>query len=48
MMLKKKEKNLMRTKKNSWWSMVKNTPSNAGDTGLIPGQGVRIPHAWSN
>ena len=25
--------------------MVKNLPCNAGDTGLIPGQGTRIPHA---
>ena len=27
-----------------WWSMVKNPPSNAGDVGLIPGQGTKIPH----
>ena len=25
--------------------MVKNLPSNAGDVGSIPGQGMRIPHA---
>ena len=25
--------------------MVKNSPSNAGDMGLIPGRGTRIPHA---
>ena len=25
--------------------MVKNPPSNAGDVGLIPGQGTEIPHA---
>ena len=25
--------------------MVKNLPSNAGDIGLIPGQGTKIPHA---
>ena len=25
--------------------MVKNLPSNAGDPGLIPGQGTKIPHA---
>ena len=25
--------------------MVKNSPSKAGDTGLIPGQGTKIPHA---
>ena len=25
--------------------MVKNRPSNAGATGLIPGQGTKIPHA---
>ena len=25
--------------------MVKNPPSNAGDTGSIPGQGTNIPHA---
>ena len=24
--------------------MVENLPSNAGDMGLIPGQGARIPH----
>ena len=25
--------------------VVKNPPSNAGDTGSIPGQGTKIPHA---
>ena len=25
--------------------MVKNPPSNAGDSGLIPGRGIKIPHA---
>ena len=25
--------------------VVKNLPFNAGDTGLIPGQGTKIPHA---
>ena len=25
--------------------MVKNLHSNAGDSGLIPGQGTKIPHA---
>ena len=25
--------------------VVKNLPSNAGDTSLIPGQGTKIPHA---
>ena len=25
--------------------VVKNPPSNAGDAGLIPGRGTRIPHA---
>ena len=25
--------------------MVKNPPSNAGDTGSIPGRGTKIPHA---
>ena len=25
--------------------MVKNPPYNAGDAGLIPGQGTKIPHA---
>ena len=25
--------------------VVKNMPSNAGDTGSIPGQGTKIPHA---
>ena len=25
--------------------VVKNPPYNAGDTGLIPGQGTKIPHA---
>ena len=24
--------------------VVKNPPSNAGDTGSIPGQGTKIPH----
>ena len=30
--------------------MVKNPPSSAGDVGLTPGQGTKIPHAkgqWS-
>ena len=26
--------------------MVKTSPSNAGGSGLIPGQGAKIPHAW--
>ena len=26
-------------------SVVNTSPSNAGSTGLIPGQGVKIPHA---
>ena len=26
-------------------SVVKNLPSNAGDKGLIPGRGTKIPHA---
>ena len=25
--------------------VVKNLPSDAGDTGLIPGQGTKIPHS---
>ena len=25
--------------------MIKTLPSNAGDVGLIPGQGAKIPHA---
>ena len=25
--------------------MVKNPPANAGDSGLIPGWGTKIPHA---
>ena len=25
--------------------MVKNPPFNAGDKGLVPGQGTKIPHA---
>ena len=25
--------------------MIKNPPSNAGDAGLIPGEGTKIPHA---
>ena len=25
--------------------MAKNLPSNAGDVGLIPGQGTKVPHA---
>ena len=28
--------------------VVKNPPSNAGDTCLIPGWETKIPHAWSN
>ena len=24
--------------------VVKNPPSNAGDTGLIPGRGTKVPH----
>ena len=27
-----------------WWSSGKELPSNAGDAGLIPGQGTKIPH----
>ena len=26
-------------------AVVKNPPSNAGDTGSIPGWGIKIPHA---
>ena len=26
-------------------SVVKNMPSNAGNTGTIPGQGTKVPHA---
>ena len=34
---------MMRT---SWGGLVvKTSPSNAGGTGLIPGQGAKIPHA---
>ena len=29
----------------SLWSSGGNLPSNAGDAGLIPGQGTKIPHA---
>ena len=28
-----------------WCPVVKNPPSNTGDTGSIPGQGTKIPHA---
>ena len=28
--------------------VVKNPPSKAGDSGLIPGRGVKIPHALGN
>ena len=28
--------------------VVKNLPSNAGDAGLIPGRGTKIPHAECN
>ena len=28
--------------------MIRNLPSNAGDAGLIPGWGTRIPHAREN
>ena len=27
---------------------VKNPPAIAGDMGLIPGPGTKIPHAWGN
>ena len=27
--------------------MVKNTPSNAWDEGLIPGQGTKMLHPWA-
>ena len=30
---------------HSWHPVVKNPPCNAGDAGLIPGQGTKIPHA---
>ena len=34
---------------NSWYfpggRVVKTSPSSAGDAGLIPGQGTKIPHA---
>ena len=28
--------------------MVKNPPSNSGDAGSIPGQGIKIAHPWGN
>ena len=28
--------------------VVKNPPCIAGNVGLIPGQGIKIPHPWSN
>ena len=28
--------------------VVKNLPCNTGDSGLIPGWGMKIPHAMSN
>ena len=28
-----------------WWSSGKESPSNAGDPGSIPGRGTKIPHA---
>ena len=28
-----------------WSQVVKNPPVNAGDTGLIPGEGTKIPNA---
>ena len=41
-----------RVKDKMWWGrdfpggpVVKNPPSNAGDTGSIPGEGTKIPHA---
>ena len=30
-----------------WWQVVKNPPSNAGDTGSSPGLG-RFPHAMEH
>ena len=48
MPLKKKTKLNYQTK-HSWdfpdGPVVKNPPSNAGDAGLIPGRGTKIPHA---
>ena len=39
----------LKKKKTDWefpsGPVVKNLPFNAGDTGLIPGQGTKIPHA---
>ena len=35
----------------SWWSSGQDPASTAGDRGLIPAQGTKIPHAmlaWSN
>ena len=41
--------NIKKKKKTDWefpsGPVVKNLPFNAGDTGLIPGQGTKIPHA---
>ena len=41
------------SRENTSWDfpddpVAKNLPSNAGDMGLIPGQGTKIPHAWGN
>ena len=38
------------TKEGNWWNfpggpVVKNPPSNSGDTGSIPSWGTKIPHA---
>ena len=35
----------MMAKELLWWPVVKNPPCNVGDTGLIPGQGIKMLHA---
>ena len=35
----------MRIRDFTGGSVVKNSPSNAGDVGLMPGRGSKIPHA---
>ena len=46
----KKKKNLLKKKKRYFRDfpggpVAKNPPGNAGDTGWIPSQGIKIPHA---
>ena len=41
----RKDKLFRASQKLEEWEELKNLPHNAGDTGLIPGWGTKIPHA---